>query len=128
MAVKDEFRLKGTLRSSGSLVYRDQIDDETDEIIARPLRAGAICHLRTTTPEFCILSSCHSRLWGVTRNPANLDITPGGSSGGSGAVLAAGMTTLSTGTDIGGSIRIPASQCGATSSGAPSASACSGTR
>ena len=112
LAVKDEFRVKGTLRSSSSLVYKNRIDDETDVLIQRLLRAGAICHTKTTTPEFCILGSCHSRLWGITRNPANLDITPGGSSGGSAAALSAGMTTLATGTDIGGSIRIPASQCG----------------
>lgn len=78
----------------------------------RLLDAGAIAHAKTTTPEFCLLGSCHSRLWGITRNPWNLDITPGGSSGGSGAALAAGTTTLATGTDIGGSIRIPAALCG----------------
>lgn len=112
VAVKDEFKVKGTRRTSSSLIYENRIDDENDIIIDRLLRAGAICHLKTTTPEFCILGSCHSRLWGVTRNPFNLEITPGGSSGGSGAALAAGMTTLATGTDIGGSIRIPAAQCG----------------
>ncbi len=119
VAVKDEFRLKGTRRTSGSLLYCGRIDNGTDEIIARLIRAGAICHIKTTTPEFCILGSCHSRLWGITHNPANLDITPGGSSGGSGAALAAGMTTLATGTDIGGSIRIPASQCGVVGYKAP---------
>ncbi len=112
LAVKDEFRLRGTHRTSSSLVYKDRIDDETDVIIQRLLDAGAVVHAKTTTPEFCLLGSCHSRLWGVTRNPWNLDITPGGSSGGSGAALAAGMTTIATGTDIGGSIRIPAALCG----------------
>ncbi len=112
LAVKDEFRLKGTRRTSSSLVYKDRVDDETDIIIQRLLDAGAIVHAKTATPEFCLLGSCHSRLWGVTRNPMNLDMTPGGSSGGSGAALAAGTTTIATGTDIGGSIRIPASLCG----------------
>ncbi len=112
LAVKDEFRLKGTKRTSSSLVYAQRVDDSTDVIIQRLLDAGAICHMKTTTPEFCLLGSCHSRLWGTTHNPWNLDTTPGGSSGGSAAALAAGMTTLATGTDIGGSIRIPASQCG----------------
>ena len=55
---------------------------------------------------------CHSRLHGVTRNPWNRDFTPGGSSGGAAAALAAGTTTLANGSDIGGSIRIPASACG----------------
>ncbi|MFT5549677.1 MAG: Asp-tRNA(Asn)/Glu-tRNA(Gln) amidotransferase A subunit family amidase, partial [Candidatus Azotimanducaceae bacterium] len=84
LAVKDEFKLKGTRRTSSSLVYQHRVDDESDVIIDRLLDAGAICHTKTTTPEFCLLGSCHSRLWGVTRNPWNLDITPGGSSGGSG--------------------------------------------
>jgi Asp-tRNA(Asn)/Glu-tRNA(Gln) amidotransferase A subunit family amidase len=88
------------------------VDDENDVIIQRLLDAGAIPHAKTTTPEFCLLSSCHSRLWGITHNSWNLDITPGGSSGGSGAALAAGTTIIATGTDIGGSIRIPAALCG----------------
>ncbi len=112
LAVKDEFRLAGTRRSSSSLVYQNRIDTETDVIIQRLLDAGAIVHTKTTTPEFCLLGSCHSRLWGITHNPWNLNITPGGSSGGSGAALAAGTTTIATGTDIGGSIRIPAALCG----------------
>lgn len=112
LAVKDEFRLAGRRRSSGSLIYRDRVDDETDVIIQRLLDAGAIAHAKTTTPEFCLLGSCHSRLWGVTRNPWNLDVTSGGSSGGSGASLAAGTTIVATGTDIGGSIRIPSALCG----------------
>lgn len=112
LAVKDEFKLKETRRTSSSLEYKDRVDDESDVIIDRLLDAGAIVHAKTTTPEFCLLGACHSRLWGVTRNPWNLDITPGGSSGGSGASLAAGSTTIATGTDIGGSIRIPAALCG----------------
>lgn len=112
LAVKDEFKLAGKRRTSGSLVYRDRVDTDNDVIVQRLLDAGAIAHAKTTTPEFCLLGSCHSRLWGITRNPWNLDITPGGSSGGSGAALAAGTTTIATGTDIGGSIRIPAALCG----------------
>jgi len=119
LAVKDEFRLKGTRRTSSSLVYQDRVDNETDVIIQRLLDAGVIVHAKTTTPEFCLLGSCHSRLWGVTRNPWNLDITTGGSSGGSGAALAAGTTTIATGTDIGGSIRIPSSLCGVVGYKAP---------
>ncbi|MDH3635434.1 MAG: amidase [Gammaproteobacteria bacterium] len=119
LAVKDEFRLAGTRRTSASLVFKDRIDDESEIIIQRLLDAGAIPHAKTTTPEFCLLGSCHSRLWGITHNPWNLDITPGGSSGGSGAALAAGTTTIATGTDIGGSIRIPAALCGVVGYKAP---------
>jgi len=112
VAIKDEFRLKGRRRTSGSRAYRDRIDNESDIIIQRLLNRGAIAHAKTTTPEFCLLGACHSPLWGITRNPWNPAITPGGSSGGSGASLAAGTTTIATGTDIGGSIRIPAALCG----------------
>jgi Asp-tRNA(Asn)/Glu-tRNA(Gln) amidotransferase A subunit family amidase len=112
LAVKDEFRLAGRRRTSGYLLFRDRVDDHSDVIIQRLLDAGAIAHAKTATPEFCLLGSCHSRLWGVSRNPWNLDVTPGGSSGGSGAALAAGTTILATGTDIGGSIRIPSALCG----------------
>ena len=78
----------------------------------RLLRAGAIMHMRSTSPEFAHSGATHSPLWGVTRNPWNLEYTPGGSSGGAGAVVAAGMATLADGTDGGGSIRIPAAACG----------------
>ena len=111
-AVKDEFRLSGTRRTSASLVFKDRIDDQTDIYIQRLIDAGAIPLLKTTTPEFCLLGTTHSRLFGVTRNPWNLDFSPGGSSGGSAAALAAGVVPLATGSDIGGSIRIPASACG----------------
>jgi Asp-tRNA(Asn)/Glu-tRNA(Gln) amidotransferase A subunit family amidase len=76
------------------------------------LRAGAIIHARTTQPEFACAGFTHSRLFGVTRNPWNLTFDVGGSSGGAAASLAAGTTTLAGGSDIGGSIRIPASCCG----------------
>jgi len=81
--------------------------------------AGAIVHARSTTPEFCCAGFTHSKLWGITRNPWNLDYSPGGSSGGSGAALAAGTGYLASGSDIGGSIRIPASFCGVVGYKAP---------
>lgn len=85
------------------------------------LSEGAILHIQTTVPELYIHSQTWSRLWGVTRNPWNLHYAVGGSSGGSGAALAAGFTTLATGSDMGGSIRIPASLCGLYGFKAPSA-------
>jgi Asp-tRNA(Asn)/Glu-tRNA(Gln) amidotransferase A subunit family amidase len=74
----------------------------------RILAAGGIPHARTTTPEFSCAGFTHTRLWGVTRNPWNSEFAVGGSSGGTGASLASGTSTLATGSDIGGSIRIPA--------------------
>jgi Asp-tRNA(Asn)/Glu-tRNA(Gln) amidotransferase A subunit family amidase len=112
VAVKDIQRIKGKRRTQGSLVYKDHFDDHSDPMIERLEEAGAIFHARTTTPEFCLSGTCNSRIWGITRNPFNLEFGPGGSSGGSAAALAAGMTPIATGTDIGGSIRIPASSCG----------------
>ena len=112
MVIKDETALKGERTTSGgSLIFKDHIDDTTSISAERIQRAGAIIHGRSTAPEFSAAGITHSKLWGVTRNPWNPDFTPGGSSGGAAAQLAAGTTTLANGSDIGGSIRIPAS-CG----------------
>ena len=112
LAVKDEVPVRGDPITSGSLVHENDVATETAVFAQRLLNAGAICHARTTTPEFSCAAVTHSRIHGVTRNPWNPAYTPGGSSGGSAAALAAGTTTLATGSDIAGSIRIPASCCG----------------
>lgn len=112
VAVKDAQRVAGKRTTQGSLVFKDHVDAQSDPMIERLEAAGAIFHARTTTPEFCLSAVCNSRLWGTTLNPFNTRFGPGGSSGGSAAALAAGMTPIATGTDIGGSIRIPASACG----------------
>lgn len=112
VAVKDELEVAGQPCTDGSLVFKDYVPETTAASAQRIIDAGAIIHARSATPEFCCAAVTESRLWGVTRNPWNLRHSPGGSSGGSGAALAAGMATLATGSDIGGSIRIPASFCG----------------
>lgn len=112
VAVKDAQRVAGKRTTHGSLIFENSVDDRSDPMIERLQKAGAIIFARTTAPEFCLTGVTHSRLWGITRNPWNTEWGPGGSSGGSGAALAAGLTTLATGTDIGGSIRIPAGACG----------------
>lgn len=112
LGVKDEAAIEGHRTTQGSLLLRDHVDTTTSPCIERLLDAGAIVHARTTTPEFACITVTHSRLWGVTRNPWNSAFTPGGSSGGSAAALAAGTATLATGSDIAGSIRIPAACCG----------------
>ncbi len=112
IGIKDENDIKGKPMSSGSLILKDHVSARTSVNNARILRAGAIVHARTATPEFSAASFCWSRLWGVTRNPWNPAFTTGGSSGGAGASLAAGSSSLATGSDIGGSIRIPAGCCG----------------
>jgi Asp-tRNA(Asn)/Glu-tRNA(Gln) amidotransferase A subunit family amidase len=112
-AIKDFHPVKGEITTFGSKIYRDYRPDHTAPTVQRLLDAGAIMHCRTTTPEFAHAGMTASPLWGITRNPWNLEYTPGGSSGGAGTALAGGMTTLADGTDGGGSIRIPASLAGA---------------
>jgi aspartyl-tRNA(Asn)/glutamyl-tRNA(Gln) amidotransferase subunit A len=112
IAVKDEVEVAGQPCTEGSLILKDYVAERTAACIQRIIDAGGLIHARSATPEFCCAAVTDSRIWGVTRNPWNLAYSPGGSSGGSGAALAAGMATLATGSDIGGSIRIPASFCG----------------
>ena len=112
VAIKDFHPVKGEITTFGSKIYRDYRPDHTAPTVQRLLDAGAIMHCRTTTPEFAHTGMTASPLWGITRNPWNLEYTPGGSSGGAGAAVAGGMTTLADGTDGGGSIRIPASLTG----------------
>jgi Asp-tRNA(Asn)/Glu-tRNA(Gln) amidotransferase A subunit family amidase len=112
VAVKEEAPIEGHRNALGCLPLRDTVATYTAVFVQRILDAGGIVHARSTTPEFSCAPVTWSRLWGVTRNPWNQAFAPGGSSGGSGASLAAGSTTLATGSDIGGSIRIPASFCG----------------
>jgi Asp-tRNA(Asn)/Glu-tRNA(Gln) amidotransferase A subunit family amidase len=112
VAIKDFHPVKDEITTFGSRIYVDYRPDYSAPTVQRLLDAGAIMHCRTTTPEFAHTGVTASPLWGLTRNPWNLEYTPGGSSGGAGAALACGMTTLADGTDGGGSIRIPASATG----------------
>ena len=112
IGIKDESYIAGKQTSNGSLIMKDFVAETTSVNNQRILAAGGIVHARTATPEFSCAGVTWSRLWGVTRNPWNPEFTPGGSSGGSAASLAAGTSTICTGSDIGGSIRIPASTCG----------------
>ena len=112
-AIKDDAQVKGWRHRWGTLLMKDAEPAAFDFPIIDMLRqAGAIMHIQTTAPEFFLAGVTWSHLWGVTRNPWNMQFTPGGSSGGSAAALASGFTTLAIGSDMGGSIRIPASMCG----------------
>jgi Asp-tRNA(Asn)/Glu-tRNA(Gln) amidotransferase A subunit family amidase len=96
----------------GSYAFEHFVPEESALIVERLLGAGAIMVGKTTTPEFAYSSFTESPLWGVTRNPWDPERTPGGSSGGSGAAVASGCVPLAEGTDMGGSVRIPAAWCG----------------
>lgn len=112
LAVKESYALCGSRRTGGSLIFKDRRDETTDVYIQRLLDHGCIPIVKTTTPEFSLTGVTWSRLHGTTRNPWNPSMTCGGSSGGSGVALATGISPLATGSDIGGSIRIPAAACG----------------
>lgn len=112
VVIKDLHPVEGEITTCGSRLLEGERSTYTAPAVQRLFDAGAIMHARSTTPEFAHAGYTYSALWGVTRNPWDTDYAPGGSSGGAGAALAAGMTPLADGTDGGGSIRIPASACG----------------
>jgi Asp-tRNA(Asn)/Glu-tRNA(Gln) amidotransferase A subunit family amidase len=112
VAFKDLTPTKGKTTTMGSYIYEHWVPDFSATIVERFEAAGAIIVGKTTTPEFAYDGFTHSPLWGQTRNPWNPAHTPGGSSGGSGAAVAAGCVALAEGSDMGGSVRIPASFCG----------------
>jgi amidase len=98
--------------TSGCKALRNYIPDHDSELVMRFKKAGVNILGKTNTPEFGLVAYTEPELHGPTRNPWNLNHTPGGSSGGSAAAVAAGMVPLAGGGDGGGSIRIPASCCG----------------
>ncbi len=112
VSIKDVIWMTGAPASNGSLPYRDFHPPEDAVIVRRLREAGAVIVGKTTNPELCFAGVTQNQLTGITRNPWHLERTPGGSSGGAGASVAAGMTPLAMGSDGGGSIRIPAAFCG----------------
>jgi Asp-tRNA(Asn)/Glu-tRNA(Gln) amidotransferase A subunit family amidase len=112
VSIKDLMETKGIRTTRGSLVYRDWVPI-ADAIAVEHLRdAGAVFLGKTNTPEFGHRGTTENRLGGPCRNPWNPERTAGGSSGGAAAALAAGLCPVATGSDGGGSVRIPASFCG----------------
>jgi Asp-tRNA(Asn)/Glu-tRNA(Gln) amidotransferase A subunit family amidase len=113
LLVKDMARCEGSPTTLGSPLYADAAPDEVDDVVVARLRvAGAIVVGRTNSPAFGHAPFTTNLVHGSTRNPWNLERSPGGSSGGSAAALAAGLTPLATTSDGGGSVRIPAALCG----------------
>ena len=112
VSIKELVRAKGWPSSMGSLLTDKSPATEDAPAVARLREAGAIVYAQNTSPEYGFKGVTDSPLHGITRNPWNLERTPGGSSGGSGAAVAAGLGPLAVGTDGGGSVRIPSAFCG----------------
>jgi len=112
VAIKDVTPTKGLRTTFGSKLFETHVPDEDALVVERLREAGAIVIGKTNTPEFAFGPNTTNAVFGATRNPWNLALTAGGSSGGSAAALATGMCPLAEGTDLGGSLRGPASYCG----------------
>lgn len=111
IAHKDLFETKGIRTTSGSLVHKDYVPQSDDLIIERLKQAGCITLGKTNVPEFGAGSQTFNAVFGATRNPYDRSKTCGGSSGGAAVALAAGMLPIADGSDMGGSLRNPASFC-----------------
>ena len=112
VALKDEFAdVEGDVTAIGTAAFETPAPDDA-KMVRRLRGAGAVLIGKTNLPELAIYGFTESKTWGVTRNPWDRSRTPGGSSGGSAAAVAAGLVGVASGSDGAGSIRIPAAQCG----------------
>jgi len=112
VTIKGNVDLAGWATVNGSAVLKDNIAQENSPAVQNWLNAGAVVIGRTNCPEFCVRWETNNEVFGPTKNPWDSRLTPGGSSGGAAASLAAGITPLAHGTDLGGSLRNPAQACG----------------
>jgi amidase len=112
ITIKDSFEVAGMPCTSGAPALKDHNPVRNADLVERMLGAGAIILGKTNLPLFAGDCQSYNAVYGQTNNPWNFDRVPGGSSGGAAAALAAGMTALELGSDIGGSIRNPAHMCG----------------
>ncbi len=115
VTIKECFDLAGTASTFGLTTRRGEIETRDDPYVAALRAAGAIPIAKTNLPQLMIFTETDNPLYGRTNNPWNLERSCGGSSGGEGAVIAAGASPLGLGNDIGGSLRVPAAFCGITS-------------
>ena len=111
IVVKDLTDVSGVRTTRGSPIFSDNIPDRSDILVERLEANGAIVVGKSNTPEFGAGAQTFNEVFGATRNPWNTALTCGGSSGGSAVALAVGQAWLATGSDLGGSLRIPASFC-----------------
>ena len=111
VAIKDLLPVSGVRTTFGSMAYRDHIPEASDLLVERIEAAGGIVYAKSNTPEFGAGANTFNDVFGFTRNPWNTALSAAGSSGGSAVALATGMAWLATGSDLGGSLRNPASFC-----------------
>ena len=112
VGIKDVTPVGGLRTTCGSRLYADHVPDEDALVVRRLREAGAVILGKTNTPEFAAGGNTFNEVFGRTRNPWNPELSAGGSTGGGAAALATGMIALAEGTDLGGSLRVPASFCG----------------
>jgi amidase len=112
IGIKDVTATAGIRTTFGSPLYADHVPSEDAAVVSRLKEAGAIIVGKTNTPEFAAGANTVNEVFGATRNPWNLALSAGGSTGGGAAALACGMIALAEGTDFGGSLRVPAAFCG----------------
>jgi aspartyl-tRNA(Asn)/glutamyl-tRNA(Gln) amidotransferase subunit A len=112
LTVKDNIPVRGMRATWGSRIYSDWVPDKDELPVAKLRGAGVVILGKTNCPEFTLQGYTDNLIFGVTRNPWNLELTPGGSSGGAVAAVAAGLGPVAVGTDGGGSIRRPAAHTG----------------
>jgi len=112
VSIKDLTPTKGILTTWGSKIFEDHVPDADAVVVERLKAAGAIVIGKTNTPEFGAGANTFNAVFGVTRNPWNPALTCGGSTGGGAVALATGLAPIAQGTDLGGSLRIPAAFCG----------------
>ena len=110
--IKDLYETEGLLTTYGSPLYRSFVPDRDAAMVALVRKAGAIIVAKTNVPEFGAGANTRNTVWGATGNPFNPRLNAGGSSGGSAVALASDMLPVCTGSDTGGSLRIPAAMCG----------------
>ncbi|KAF3005370.1 hypothetical protein E8E14_007121 [Neopestalotiopsis sp. 37M] len=112
ISIKDSFQVAGTQATIGLVSYLDRVSDANSVLVDVLLQLGAVLYVKTNVPQTMMTLDSHNNIFGRVLNPWNTSLTAGGSSGGEGALVAFRGSPLGVGTDVGGSIRVPALCCG----------------
>ncbi|KAK2027473.1 amidase [Colletotrichum zoysiae] len=112
ISIKEHIGLKGRICHSAYVAWADNVVQEDALVLRLAAKAGAVFHVRTNIPQSCMHLDCSNPIYGTTVNPYNRNLTSGGSSGGEGSCVGLRCSVMGLGTDIGGSVRVPAAFCG----------------